>query len=124
MKYLLNTSLFLALIPLYTSDAFFNGVYIKDDTQLQANRPIYVEASKKEFTPYEQVIPATISYCKEMNSYVFMHQDIRKSKTATKVRNAGALCTPSIYMRCGLIIFVVDRMRIQLAPPFSRDFFI
>lgn len=71
--------------------SYFSGVYVQDDTS-HDGRPVYIERSKfdaSEFDtispyptkPFHQVkIPAKIQYCKDIKSWVFIHENIRKSK--------------------------------------------
>jgi len=78
----------------------FNGVYIKDKSRTHEGRPVYIEQKKYDRTPFDVVAPlyypynypiyhdtsgevdpvkpAEIKYCG--GSWVFSHDDIRKSK--------------------------------------------
>ena len=73
---------------LYSS---FSGVYVQDGTS-HNGRPVYIERSKFDATEfdttsphpfdplYQITIPAKIQYCKSIKAWVFMHENIRKSK--------------------------------------------
>jgi len=63
--------------------SYFSGVYIQDGTS--AGRPIYKEMRKFDRTPYEEVVPAEIRYCEEINAWVFTHESIQKSTSPDEV---------------------------------------
>ena len=59
---------------LYSS---FNGVYKKD--RKHDGYPRYVEQNKENGEPFTLTIGAVIIYCRDLESWVFTHQDIYKS---------------------------------------------
>jgi hypothetical protein len=73
--------------------SYFNGVYVQDGNS-HHGRPVYIERSKLDGTEYDTTlpenspdlealkikIPAKIKYCKSIKAWVFMHENIRKSR--------------------------------------------
>ena len=71
--------------------SYFNGVYVQDGTR-HDGRPVYVERSKHDGTEFDTIspthtgpinqvkVPAKIQYCKTYKAWVFIHENIFKSK--------------------------------------------
>jgi len=59
----------------------FNGVYRKQ-RETHDGRPVYKETRKFDRTPFERTVPAEIRYCSKLSSWVFVHEDISKNKSA------------------------------------------
>lgn len=58
--------------------SYFSGAYVLDG--YRAGRPVYKEMRKFDRQPYDSniVVPAEISYCQEIRSWVLRHDNIRK----------------------------------------------
>ncbi len=63
--------------------SYFNGLYRRNGTE--NGLPVYVEQDKFDGTPFEKTVPAKIKYCASEEAWVFMHDDIRKSKDSNEV---------------------------------------
>eukprot|EP00984_Skeletonema_dohrnii_P011244 scaffold4470_cov99-Skeletonema_dohrnii-CCMP3373.AAC.5 len=71
--------------------SFFNGVYAQDGS-MHDGRPVYIERRKFDGTEFDTtlpsfnpfnatvIIPAKIQYCERIRAWVFMHENILKSK--------------------------------------------
>ena len=69
--------------------SYFNGVYVQDGTS-HDGRPVYIEYNKFDSTEFDTTspnltdisikTPAKIQYCNSVEAWVFLHEDIRKSK--------------------------------------------
>ena len=64
--------------------SYFNGIYEKNGTH--DGHPIYTERRKSDRKAYATTgKPAQVKYCKEIESWVFTHENIYKKKSAAKV---------------------------------------
>jgi len=71
--------------------SYFNGIYVQNGT-MHDGRPVYFERRKLDGEEFDTtlpssnpdglsiIIPAKIQYCKIIKAWVFMHENIRKSK--------------------------------------------
>jgi len=57
----------------------FNGIYEESTRDKHHGRPRYVERNKEDGSPFLETIPAEIIYCKDLEAWVFRHQNIRTS---------------------------------------------
>ena len=72
--------------------SYFNGVYVQDGNIIHDWRPVYVERRKFDGAEFDKTspnpedpyfrmkIPAKIQYCNSIRAWVFMHENIRKSR--------------------------------------------
>ena len=60
--------------------SYFNGIYRKTG-RTHDGRPVYRELRKSEPEDFETIQGAEIRYCKEEQAWVFLHEDIMKTRT-------------------------------------------
>ncbi len=63
--------------------SYFNGLYRRNGTE--NGLPVYVEQNKFDGNSFETTVPAKIKYCPSEEAWVFMHDNIRKSKESNEV---------------------------------------
>lgn len=98
--------------------SYFNGHYRRNGTE--NGLPVYVEQDKFDGSSFEVTVPAKIKYCSSEEAWVFMHDNIRKSKESNEVSIFVSLSSnfPTHYT----LLFFVDILLLGLSLATSEVF--